>query len=349
MKRYIAKLYTSDGSTFENVEAELLNYPTFSKSRNGGLGACTIRLNYGFGTLASKLSKIVKIYVINENNKTGKLIYTGVVSRQSEVLQTGLQYTEIELLGIQTLLQNAYYKNGGVYSVTHTTVDVSVILEAIVDHYQSITSDSLLSYTGASIDSVGTNVTYTFDQRKWLEAVNDAYDLAGSGWYWYINEAGVLHFHQNPTTATHNFTVGRDVEKIEVKRSIEEIINYNHLNYNGGTDSDSDATSITNYRLKEKYDDDQSITDATTAGEFTDKKVNDNKDPKTQTQLTINSNFDIESINTGDTCQILNIPFDSSVFSNNMTIERIEYKGEKAILYLDDYIYLYKEIKKLTT
>jgi len=347
MKKYVAKIYDITGATLQSTQAEILEHPKFTKTRNAGLGQCAIRLNYKFGEFASQLSNVVKIYCINDANPTGKLIYTGIVSQQYEVFGSGLQYTELILLGIQSLLMNAYYKNGATYSVTHTNDDVSTILEAIVDHFQTVYSGSLISYTGASIDTIGTDVTYTFDQKKWLQAIEGAFDLAGEGWYWYINEAGVLHLHQNPTSATHLFTVGKDIENIQVERSVEKIINENYLNYNGGTDTASDATSKSTYGVREQYNDDQKITNATTAGKFTDKNVIDNKDPKTKTKLTINSQFAIEDINVGDTCKVLNLPFTSSVLSDNMVIERIDYRGELAIIHLGLYEFLHKELKTL--
>jgi len=349
MKKYVAKLYDITGASLQSTEAELLTYPEFSKSRNGGLGQCKVRLNYTFGKFASQLARIVKIYCINDANPTGKLIYTGYVSQQYEVFGAGLQFTELICLGVQSLLTNAYYKNGAAYVVTHTNDDVSTIFEAIVDHFQAAYSGSLISYTGASIDTVGVNVTYTFNQLKWLDALKDAFDLVGSGWYWYINEAGVLHLHENPASATHLFTAGKDIELIEVERSVEKIVNDSYLNYNGGTDTAADATSKTTYGLREQYDDDQNITNAATAGEFTDKKVVDSKDPKARTKLTINSQFAIEDISPGDTCKVLNLPYGSGVLSDNMTIERIEYKGEKAVLHLNEYQHIADEIKKIRT
>jgi hypothetical protein len=349
MKKYVAKLYDITGATLSSTEAELLSYPQFSKSRNGGLGQCKVKLNYKFGEFSSQLSKVIKIYCINNANPTGKLVYTGYVSQQYEVFGAGLQYTELVCLGIQSLLMNAYYKNGAAYSVTHTNDDVETIFQDIVDHFQTAYAGSLISYSGSSLDTVGVNVTYTFAQKKWYEAIEDAYDLAGDGWYWYVNEAGVLHLHQNPTSATHLLTIGKDVEKIEVERSVENVVNDSYLNYNGGTDSAADATSKTNYGLRENYDDDQQITNAATAGEYTDKKVVDSKDPKTRTKVTLNSEFAFEDINPGDTCEVLNLPFTSSVLTDNMIIERIDYKGEKCVLHLDEYQYLHKEIKKIRT
>jgi len=347
MKKYVAKIYDITGVTIDSVKAEILNVPEFTKSRNGGFGECQITLNYGFDELGSKLSKIVRIYMIDQSaNKTGKLIYTGYVSKQTETFGGGLKTTELTLLGIQSLLTNAYYKDAD-YSVTHTNDDPSVIFKAIIDHFKSVYAGSLINYTVPSVDTVGVNVTYTFANRKWFDAIDDTYKLIASGWYWYINESGIFHLHQNPASATHKFTSGKDIEELAIERTVEEITNKSYLTYNGGNDTETDATSITNHGLREDIDDDQNITTLATAQQYTDKKVKDNKDIQVSTTLVINSNYNIESINAGDTCKIQNLPRGQSIFSNNMRIERILYRGDKAILYLDNYSYLSKELKKI--
>ena len=47
------------------------------------------------------------------------------------------------------------------------------------------------------------------------------------------------------------------------------------------------------------------------------------------------SGYDIESINPGDTCQILNILNTSQTFNSNMTIVAIDYTPDSAILELE--------------
>lgn len=346
MKKFILKIYSTDGLALESTEGNILKAPRFSKSINGGLGSCNIELNYSFGELGSQVGKIARIYMVNELHKLGKLIYTGQITRQSEVYASGRQSVKLELLGIQSLLYNAYYKDVD-YEVSHVNQDPKAIIEAIVDHFNTVYSGSLVSYSD-SIDLVGTNVSYDFSSRKWFDSIRDVFDLIGTGWYWYINEKGVFNLHEFPTTATHTFTAQKDVERIEVTRNIEQIINLSYLNYDGGDDSENNAISQSSYGLRELYSDDQKINDSITASEFNDKKVNDNKDPRVETRLIINSEYDIESINPGDTCQVLNLPLGSDVLTKNMKIVRINYQGEKAVLYLEGYSFLHEEIINLT-
>ena len=63
--------------------------------------------------------------------------------------------------------------------------------------------------------------------------------------------------------------------------------------------------------------------------------VDDNKDPKIMTKLVINSNYDLESIKAGETCQVVGVKKDSTLFNDNMQIMRIDYKEDTATLLLE--------------
>src|SRR5207253_1150450 len=114
----------------------------------------------------------------------------------------------------------------------------------------TIYSGSLLSYSGASVDSVGANVTKVFTDRRWNEALEDTRLLAGTGWWSKIDESGVYWLKPVPSTATHTFTIGKDIESLSVQSDSEKVVNDTAVRWNDGADQTttfSDATSQTTY------------------------------------------------------------------------------------------------------
>ena len=150
------------------------------------------------------------------------------------------------------------------------------------------------------------------------------------------------------------------------------IVNQLHLNYKTGTKTYSDATSISTYWLREKFISNTRIADVTSADEFGNWYIADNKDPKKKIVMTINSEFayqkflivndltdqvnsytwtvndfftnkSIDNVIPGESCKINNI---ESTLPSNLLITKKEYTPDKIKLYLekfDNFISLIKE------
>ncbi len=63
--------------------------------------------------------------------------------------------------------------------------------------------------------------------------------------------------------------------------------------------------------------------------------------------ITINNNFDLESLQVGKTCKIRGLKKGSATLSDNMQIESLRYSPDKVILTLGDATNFADEIKKL--
>lgn len=341
MKKFTIKIYQSDGSTFLKAfdNSMIKNDISFISRANGGLGELVLDVNLPFDEKDSSIDfmNVVKVYMSNEDNPKGKLIYTGFISRFTPYFTAGNEGVRVTVLGLVSLLAYAYYKTaGGSFTVSHSSVDVKDILEDIIDRFQAVYS-SVISYTPTSIATVGTNVSYDFVKKKWREAVDEAFGLTGGGYYWFLDQEGVFNLKLKPSTATHTFTIGKDIESFTINTDSEPIVNDVTLDYNGGSATSSDATSISNYGTREEYINDQNISDATTAGEKADFEVSEGKDTKIKAQLAINENYDLESIQAGDTCKVQNIKKGSNIFSSNMTISGVHYMTDRVLLTLEDY------------
>lgn len=342
-KGFNIKIFDSLGTTLKTtIKPDIVKTnPTFRSKINGNIGEMLIDLNLDFDDFgegnAIDYMNIVRVFEVDSQNPEGRLIYTGVISEYTPYLSGSEQGVLLTLLALGSLLQNDFYKNGASFTVTHTNDDPQVIMKAIVDHFNTVYSGSLLSYGAGNttIDNVGTNVTKDFINRRWLDALNDAFELAGGDWYWRIGNTGLVFLQKKPSTATHTFTINEDVEQLAVKKSSEEVINKVHFTFNGGSVDVSDATSITTFGARGNVTDDQTITDSGTATQRANQILNDNKNEKIKATLKINAQFDIESVIVGDTCKVRNLKLGSTVFDSNMQIVEFTYNWDSLTLKLE--------------
>lgn len=344
-KRFTIKVYAPDGTTLrKTLDPRLLRgTPSFTSRINGGFGECRIELHLPFddfdeGTVVDFMN-IVKIYESDAQNTSGRLIYTGFVSAYQPFVKGSDQGVTIVLLGLVSLLALAYYKNGASFTVTHSAVDPSAIMKLIIDHFATVNTKGLIGYNGSgtTVDLTGTTVSYTFTDQKWLDALTAIAKTAPAGWWWSIDATGQLYFKNKPASATHTFTIGKDIDELIVDKSSEGIVNATQVRYSGGGTSDaSDGTSITNFERRESIIDDQRITIAGTAAARAAAEIANFKDEKVKATLVVNSQYDIETIKVGDTCKIRNLSTASTTFTDNMQIVSVRYEWDRVTLELED-------------
>ena len=234
---------------------------------------------------------------------------------------------EMTCLGLISMFKFSKFTDGGNFTFSRSAEDPSVTMQAIVDSFDLDYSDLVTT----NLTSIGTDITPTFEKQDHFQALQQTFEQTGGGHYWTLDENGVLNLVENPTTATHTFTIGKDVQGINTEKSSEEVINNVTLFYGallGSSINSTDAISINNYGKREEIFNDSNITDATTAQQFVDQKIAENKDLKIKAIVQLNQDFNFENISPGDTCKILNRNADDTTFSNNMQIISTSYTPE---------------------
>lgn len=335
-KSYTVKIYSLAGVYIKTANPlQITNEVRFSSKINGFQGQCVIELALpidDFDEGASiKLMNIVRIYEADDvNSPAPRLIYTGFISQYTPFFDEGAEGVRLTLLGLGSLLSYTHYKNGSSYTVAKAGVDPAAIMREVIDQFNAAYTGSLMGYTGSTVVDTGTNITYTFTDAKWFDAIKKSFELGGGGRYWKLAEDGQLYFKLKPSTATHRFTIGDDVQSGEVVKNSEQVVNVVQLRW-GGTPTVanySDATSITNYGRRESVITDASIGNSTSADQIGNGQIADSKDSKVQARLRINTKYDIETIKVGDTCSVFNVKNGSTVFPANMQITALTYSPD---------------------
>ncbi len=349
-KEYTIQVFDQDGTTFRKSysigDGSLKNSPSFSSQINGGYGQCELDLDVPFDSFSEgsgvDFMNIVKIYAVDQTNPRGRLIYTGFISRYEPYIDAQSEEgVKVTLLGLVSLLSFSYYKNGSTYAVTHSAVDPETIGRAVIDHFNTIYGGSLLSYSGDTTDPVGASVSFVFTDQKWIDSIKKTGELAGTDWWWKIDETGKYWIKAKPSTATHVFTIGRDIQSIRATKDSEKVVNDIQVRRSGGTTTDySDATSQVTYGTggsgkRTKIISDTSITDATTANQRGNKEIADFKDSKIKASVTVNNKYDIESVKVGETCRIQAYDKSNTFFGTNMFISSINYSADSIRIELE--------------
>lgn len=359
-KKYLVKIYDQDNSTLRktllgerSADSHLKSDPSFHTRINGGQGELVLDLKAPFddfdeGTTVDFLN-VVKLYAVVKDDalktQTTSLIYTGYISRyEPYVQQGGEEGVRVTCLGLASLLTKSYFSDGD-FTVTRSSEDPTVTGKAIIDHFNSVFSGSLIGYDSSSVPAtVGTSITYTFTDQKWFDCLTTVGKLAGTNWWWSIDRDGKYNFQAKPSTPTHTFVIGKNVESLVCPKDSEKVINDVYVRRSGGTETHyTDATSQSTYGTGSpatgKYTTvitDTSIPDATTADQRGNKELNDKKDAAVKATLVVNSNYDLESIRVGQTCKVTHFLRANTFFgSQNMLIVGLSYSPDRCALELE--------------
>lgn len=360
-RKLVFKIYNRNG-TFVKVlnNREILNDPDFENSVNGGLGELRLRLHrklddYGEGVDLG-LNYRLKIY-LTDNYNTNKLIYTGYLSGFDPYIKGRKERVEITFLPNISKLKNDYWRSSTTvltgFAVQESATELGQIMQNIIDNYRTNgETDLLISNDYTNVDDTSETLTYLFKDIKHLDAMKKVTEFLPTDWYWYIDVEGKLHLKQHDSTATHKFIISKHIKELETHKNIESVINHFFIwsgqwsaNPNYVDTNYSDATSKTDYGTIADLKIDSDIHTSAYADLIGNPKIAENKDPKRLVTIVLGSEYDLASIKPGDTCKIMGIDENQTIFGSNMKIVRIRYKVDEAILELTD---IQTDLGKLT-
>jgi len=338
-KSYIIKIYDSAGVYITTLNEKLrLSKIGFRETINGGQGGLSLSIKSEFVSPPSwaELNNFAKIYVVKvvDGVQSESLLFTGMITQVRNTLQGSTEYLTLSILALSSLLGLALYKEGSSFDVVKSSVDPADIATDIISKVNSSIGGSWFS-TGANVVNVGTNVSYTFKKKNWLNAMGIALKLSDSNYYWWIGADGELYFKESSATPDHKFNIATNVNKIDVVSSSEKIINESTIKTSSATQTANDATSIADYFKRDEYREDNDA-DSSAGQQFVDYEVATKKEPKLKVKVTINSTYDIESIRPGQTCKFFGLKLGSTTLGENMLIVGVNYKETEVDLTLDD-------------
>lgn len=334
-KEYLVKLYGADGSTFKRViqDKYLRKDPTFSGRMNGGQGDVTLDTSLDpedFGDI--EIDYVCDVYIADEDNPDGKLrIFRGVVQEITPYAKDSTRGVTITAQGIATTLTFDYWRDSGNYTFTKND-DADTVFAGVITQHQA--DEALNLIAGTDIDDPGITINQEFSQLTWHAALTKIQELCPEGWYWYLGADGIVKLKPKPSSATHKFILGKHVE-FKAPKSAKKMFNVVRVIRSGGTGKDYTNVAAGN-RRRVKILSDSGIQDESTSDQKGNKFLDENDTPSNKTELTVYDTYDIESIEPGQTCKIMNLKKGMNFFGNNMQIVGVTYQGSKAVLELEE-------------
>lgn len=348
-KKYSVKIYDRAGTTFKGNYDPIGGY-AFTKTINGGVGALSITLprkfdNFGLGEDVNLLDEI-QVWV-QDKDTSGKRIYSGYVSSITSFIDGSNQGIKLDVLGYVSRLAFTLDWNGTDISMARNSLTAGELVKDVIDKYRSTVSEERINYGSSTVDITGSDISYTSNAKSCLETIERAREMAGATWYWYVDADNVFYFREYATTPTHLFTFGKDISSLEITRSADDIKN-EFIFWNGLMADDTNfisnryynTTSINSYWNRFEANTDGRVTTSAGADALGDSYINAYKNPNVSMRFEVKDNnlgagYDIESIEPGHTCKILNLN-DSDVVGDNMVITSVQYTPEKVIIYVSD-------------
>lgn len=182
------------------------------------------------------------------------------------------------------------YSNSTSTDPLFSSVDPSNMLLSVVNGY-----GGKIAATNSSVQETGLSINYQFNTNYVNDCLTAMPTLSPFGFYYYVDlGTDILYFQQASTTADFVLIKGVHINKLQIVRTIEYVINTVYVV--GGTDPntnlpiytfDSDATSKQLYRQRAQTHTDNNIIDIPTSHIVGQSIVQENKSEQYQTVVSI--------------------------------------------------------------
>ena len=324
MKHYQIKTYQRNWTYIETINPNnVLNEISFSSNINWWVWQLTIQTDYPVNTSTYTWWELVKVRMYDEKHLEWKQIYFWYVSRIERKAEESREYTTFTCLWVWSLLKAIQYTN---WSYSQTCANMMKTIRTFFNwYYSNIITEWSISTASTTTQNRTRNYNDCFDcfntiaEAIWYKRIID--------WEWHLD------FFLPSTRTKHIVHLWEEVNSITVEKSIEELVNEYRLARNWWTvQTYTDATSISTYWRKMKYESNTSLNSATTQNAYWNAYISQYKNPLQSIQLVLNSEYAYEDIKPWDLISILNTDLTTL---NNLTISKIQYKTDQAIITIE--------------
>lgn len=334
MKTYVVKTYNVDWTYKETINPNsILSELSFSAWLNQWQWQLNIQTDYAFADTTYKWWEFVKVRLYDEKHVDWKQIYFWFVSKIERKAEESREYTTFTCLWVWSLLNSIIYTN---WNYSQTCANMMKTIRTFFNwYYANVITEWNISTASTTTQSRTRNQNNCFDcfntiaDAIWYNRIVD--------WEWHLD----LFL---PSTRTkHIVHLWEEVNSITVSNSVEELVNEYRLARNWWTiQTYTDATSISTYWRKMKYESNTSLNSSTTQDQYWNAYIAQYKNPLQSVQLVLNSEYAYEDIKPWDLISILNTDLTTLT---DLTISKIQYKTDQATITIDYQDSLRKVIK----
>lgn len=339
-KEYLIKFYEYPGALTlkKTIHSNLLRSKIKFTSRiNGAQGELNLRLALPFDEfiIGGELDHgdIVRVYSYDSYNPSGKLIYSGWLSSLNPYVKGADNGVDVVCLGLGSYLSKTRY-DAHIDALTPGNA-----MKVLLDDFES-KNPGLINYTASSIVITGDAQDYKVAYKQSRDAIQQVFQQGGSGDFWhFVDQNGTFKYQQKPSTPSHTFTLEKNAINFSSDISNEDIINDILIEYASGNQIKSgiDSASIALYGRRQKHinlgtNNDINAVDSAIA------KSLEKATPLFKAKFTIiKDEYDIDSIEIGQTCQVRNIKNSQSLLPDNTQIVALNYQGDSVTIECDEF------------
>ena len=268
----------------------------------------------------------------------GVRVFTGFISEINSRYGNS-ETTLVQLTSYGWDLDQFPLTQAGKTTVAFNSQDPSVIAQTAVDLFRTDSSayGTYTDRTDSSISTTGTVVSYTFRSNTYKDVLDKTLQLMPYNWYYRIGLGdNTVYYRERQSTPTHLFYLGKHIEALDLRGSIME--STNRVLYTGGGDPalylDRSDVPADRTRRTLKVMSDSRVTLLDSAEIIADGEIENSNKRLFRTGIEILSGqYDIESINVGDTVGFRN--FGSEVDTFVMQVVGLTYSPDTVQLQLE--------------
>ena len=283
----------------------------------------------------------------------GKVVYSGYIGDYT------LEYGEragvdIVVVPHATEYNDHIFKNGTNTFISYgSATDPVQMARDVMDKY--IAEGGRIRYTNESMPYSGESAPYDFNLQRTRLAIDKTIELLPTGYYQFADPGeNIQYLLQKGSTADHTFYYEQHISNLKLRKSITQLVN--EVYFVGGniappntTEENlfnyySDPASIAAIRPGVEILSDSRVTDPLSAQILSQNKINDFKDPRYRTSVTISDGvYDIESIKLGQMVGFKNF----GSFADNLVLQIVTLHRRKHSVTLDLDMNIPGEAKRL--
>lgn len=344
MKRYIFISDTDGGDSkgsFTNWDFDSI---TRQINGSGEVNISTDKSLDGYTDTSVSINNAITIRVASDKlGNQGLDYFSGYIARKSILSDGSREQLQLRVFSHVAKLYRAIWRAST--TIVHNFSGgstVTAIMQQIIDNYRTLDVNARINYTSGSVENTGTTVRDKYEGITFGEGLNRAIGLAytaGRLWYWRVLGDNIFTLQRASVGADHSFIYGRHISSLELSQDLINSVNEAFVYYNNATVGRyANSDNIASYGYLSEFTRETNVTDATTAGNIGNAIIEGKTPPILKIQITINDTYEnaIETINPGDTCEVLNIPLEiAGLLTSTMLITKTTYRKDEVDLELE--------------
>ena len=194
------------------AKSELVSGISFTSSINSSQWEINLVLNRDYKDISIIATDFIKIYIVDINFPTWKLIYTWIVEEINRNYKADENNLELIVRWFWSILNRKYYNTGGaIFTKTDTA---SNIIKEIISNF-----NTQFGYTWINDSLVETtvwNITIEIDNTTSFDSMNLVIEQ-NTDYYFYIDSTwNVIFKLKDDSIISHKFTAKKDLQNLDI-------------------------------------------------------------------------------------------------------------------------------------